>query len=122
MSSDDDQFNLPFGDSGTENSARVVASAPPRKPSARKAENQAIEAEPHPSPATAACRCEGIALRCFLSVGEVALRYSVSVPTIWRWQKLGTFPCCYQIGTGTSRWALSELEAYDLQLAQGSKR
>lgn len=123
MSCDDEQFNFVFANSSTENSERTSASALLQRPSRRKAEDQAVEAKPNSASlhAATAWRPEADAVQRFLSVSEVALRYSVSVPTIWRWQKLGTFPHCYRIGGGTSRWALSELQAYDLQLSQGGR-
>lgn len=50
----------------------------------------------------------------YLSVKEVAHRYSVSVPTIWRWSKDdNTFPKPRIIRKGTTRWRLSDLIAFE---------
>ena len=122
MSSDDNQFHLSFDESGAEIPERDNAAT--RKPSVRKAKHKTVKAEANLAflPAAIAYDDDGHANHRFLSVGEVALRYSVSVPTIWRWQKNGTLPRCYQIGPGTSRWLVAELDAHDRQLPQGSKR
>ena len=57
----------------------------------------------------------------FLSDKDLARRYSVSRPTIWRWAKnLDGFPVPVQITPGTSRWSLEELQAYDRALLQRS--
>lgn len=51
---------------------------------------------------------------CYLSVREVAKRYSVSVPTIWRWAKdCSQFPNAIPLNSGTTRWRLSDLLAYE---------
>lgn len=50
----------------------------------------------------------------YLPVKQVANRYSVSVPTIWRWSKEDeAFPRPRVIRKGTSRWRLSELLAFE---------
>lgn len=50
----------------------------------------------------------------YLAVKQVANRYSVSVPTIWRWSKEDeAFPKPRVIRKGTSRWRLSELLAFE---------
>lgn len=50
----------------------------------------------------------------YLSVKEVAHRYSVSVATIWRWSKEDeAFPKPRIIRKGTSRWRLRELLAFE---------
>ena len=58
----------------------------------------------------------------FIGVRDVAQRYSVSVPTIWRWLSLGKFPSPYRIGAGSTRWAVADLDAHDLQLMQGKQK
>lgn len=52
----------------------------------------------------------------FLSVQQVAARYSVSVASIWRWVALGKFPHPCKQTSGTSRWAIANLEAYERDL------
>lgn len=49
---------------------------------------------------------------------EVAIRYNISRPTIWRWVKQGKFPKPFKLGEGTSRWKLSELEVWEQSQAQ----
>lgn len=50
----------------------------------------------------------------YLSVKEVAHRYSVSVPTIWRWAKEDeAFPKQHVIRPGTSRWRVKDLLAFE---------
>lgn len=50
----------------------------------------------------------------YLSVKEVAHRYSNSVPTIWRWAKEDeAFPKPHIIRPGTSRWRMSDLLAFE---------
>lgn len=62
-------------------------------------------------------------LPVFLSDVEVAKRYGVSRPTIWRWcQTNPGFPAPKQISPGTTRWALSDLQAFDAQLPNKRRR
>ncbi len=49
----------------------------------------------------------------FLRDTEVANRYSVSRPTIWRWVKEGRFPKPIKLGIGSTRWRYSDLEAWE---------
>lgn len=50
----------------------------------------------------------------FLSDREVARRYSVSRPTVWRWVKeVDSFPQPVKIAKGTTRWRLNDLEEYE---------
>lgn len=50
----------------------------------------------------------------FLSDREVAQRYSVSRPTIWRWAKdVDDFPRPVKIAKGTTRWRVNDLEEYE---------
>ncbi|WP_406870907.1 AlpA family phage regulatory protein [Thioclava sp. 'Guangxiensis'] len=58
----------------------------------------------------------------FISVGEVAQRYSVSVRTICRWLKIDKFPQPYRFGSGMTRWAITDLDAHDLLRAQERKQ
>ena len=52
----------------------------------------------------------------FLTVSEVADRYSVSVDSIWRWKREGTFPAGVRLGKGCTRWRLSDLEEHERTL------
>ncbi|WP_172960965.1 helix-turn-helix transcriptional regulator [Oceaniglobus roseus] len=51
----------------------------------------------------------------YLSVEQVAARYNVSKDSIWRWRREGDFPKPVRLGGNTSRWRLSELEAYEAE-------
>ena len=44
----------------------------------------------------------------------VADRYDISRPTIWRWVKQGKFPKPTKLAGGSSRWKLSDLEAWEI--------
>jgi len=49
----------------------------------------------------------------FLRDIEVAIRYSISRSTIWRWLKNGKFPKPIKLGTASTRWRLDDLEAWE---------
>lgn len=50
----------------------------------------------------------------YLSDKQVAERYGVTVPTVWRWHKSDpAFPRAIKLSTGTTRWKLSEIEAWE---------
>jgi predicted DNA-binding transcriptional regulator AlpA len=54
---------------------------------------------------------------CFLSDLDVAKRYGVSRPTVWRWRKTNPdFPDPVLISPGTTRWKLSDLLAFEARL------
>ncbi len=55
----------------------------------------------------------------FLRDTEVAIRYSVSRPTIWRWVKEGKFPKPIKLGAGSTRWRYSDLEMWEQSQIQG---
>lgn len=54
----------------------------------------------------------------FLRDTEIARRYSISRPTVWRWVKQGKFPKPLKLGGGSSRWKLKDLEAWEQTQAQ----
>lgn len=59
--------------------------------------------------------------KLFLSDKEVAERYSVSRPTIWRWVKtVPGFPSPVHLARGTTRWAVAALEEYERSLNDAS--
>lgn len=41
---------------------------------------------------------------CYISVKQLAARFNVSVPTIYRWIKVNDFPAPVRIGPKCSRW------------------
>lgn len=49
----------------------------------------------------------------FLTVDQVAARYSVSKDTIWRWKREGMFPKACVVGKGTTRWRLRDLVEHE---------
>ena len=49
----------------------------------------------------------------YLSDKQLALRYGVSRPTIWRWVKEGDLPSPIKLGPGSTRWKLSEVEEWE---------
>lgn len=55
----------------------------------------------------------------YLPVEQVASRFSVSVDTIWRWCRKGTFPKPYHPGGTLARWRLSEIEDFESNLTAG---
>lgn len=54
-------------------------------------------------------------ITAFLKDTEVAVRYGVSRPTIWRWTKNGNLPKPVKLGAGSTRWRASDLEAWENQ-------
>ncbi|MBC2834091.1 helix-turn-helix domain-containing protein [Gemmobacter straminiformis] len=54
-----------------------------------------------------------------MPVEQVAARFSVSVDTIWRWCRKGTFPKPYHPGGSAARWRIDEIEAYEADLKAG---
>jgi predicted DNA-binding transcriptional regulator AlpA len=50
----------------------------------------------------------------WLTDAQLADRFGVTVPTVWRWHaKDPTFPRAVKLSTGTTRWKLSEIEAWE---------
>lgn len=49
----------------------------------------------------------------YLSVDQVASRFGVSKDTIWRWRREGDFPKPVKLGGRTTRWRLSDIEAWE---------
>lgn len=52
--------------------------------------------------------------REYLAVRGVASRYSVSVPTVWRWAKDGQLPKPIKLN-GSTRWKLADLMEWEQQ-------
>lgn len=55
----------------------------------------------------------------YLSVQQVAERYGVSTDTIWRWVRNGTFPKRFKLGSGTTRWRMSDLIEHETTFQVG---
>lgn len=49
----------------------------------------------------------------YLPDTEVAVRYSISRSTVWRWLKEGKFPKPVKLGSASARWRLVDLEAWE---------
>ncbi len=55
----------------------------------------------------------------YLTVDQVAERLGVSRDTIWRWKRNGTFPKAVKLGGRTTRWRLSDIEAWEASCEVG---
>jgi predicted DNA-binding transcriptional regulator AlpA len=49
----------------------------------------------------------------YTSDRELAARYGVSRPTIWRWAADGRFPKPISLQPGTTRWRMSDVIAWE---------
>ncbi|MBS0126552.1 helix-turn-helix transcriptional regulator [Thetidibacter halocola] len=49
----------------------------------------------------------------YLSVKQVATRLGVSADSIWRWKRNGEFPEAVKLGGRTTRWRLTDIEAWE---------
>ncbi|MFC0201475.1 helix-turn-helix transcriptional regulator [Paracoccus rhizosphaerae] len=50
----------------------------------------------------------------FISDKQVAERYGVARPTVWRWLKADpTFPKPVSLSSGCTRWKLDEIEQWE---------
>ena len=56
----------------------------------------------------------------FLSDRDLANRYSVGRTTIWRWLADGRLPAPVHLTPGTTRWRLSDIEAFEAQRVAAS--
>lgn len=54
-----------------------------------------------------------------ITVKNLSARWSVSVPTIWRWSRLNKIPTPYKLGENITRWKLSEIEAWEAKKGGG---
>lgn len=54
--------------------------------------------------------------KTYLTDKEVASHFNVSTDSIRRWIREGHFPKPMRIGTGTSRWLRTDIEAYGKSL------
>ena len=51
----------------------------------------------------------------YVSVTQLARRYSVDRSTIWRWVQRGTLPQPVRLSEQTTRWKLDEIERRDAE-------
>jgi prophage regulatory protein len=54
-------------------------------------------------------------MQIYLSDVQLAERYGVARPTIWRWSAAGSIPSPVQLSPGCTRWLKEEVEACDAQ-------
>ena len=52
-------------------------------------------------------------LQTYLRDIEVANRYGVSRPTIWRWVERGQFPSPVKLSPGCTRWSVKSLLSWE---------
>ncbi|HSF91946.1 MAG TPA: helix-turn-helix domain-containing protein [Paracoccaceae bacterium] len=107
-----DQLEKPLAAEPTLNSLRTDKVARPTEPRRSKASaltGVQVADLPHDIVSEPECR--------FFSDKDVAKRYGVSRPTIWRWVKNNAaFPKPKQLSPGTTRWKLSDLQTYERTL------
>ena len=48
-----------------------------------------------------------------LSDKAVAIRFEISRATVWRWVKENKFPKPIKLSAGSTRWKLSDIEAWE---------
>ena len=51
----------------------------------------------------------------YLTDRDLAARYGVARPTIWRWAATQILPAPIKIGPSTTRWKLDEIEQYEAE-------
>jgi len=49
----------------------------------------------------------------FLSDRDLAARYQIARGSVWRWPKTNNFPSPVKLSEGTTRWRLSDIEAWE---------
>ncbi|EYD75855.1 phage transcriptional regulator, AlpA [Rubellimicrobium mesophilum DSM 19309] len=54
----------------------------------------------------------------YLSDKQVAQRFAVTRPTIWRWARAADFPKPVSLSPGCTRWRLADVEAWEAARAQ----
>lgn len=56
----------------------------------------------------------------YVTVTQLARRYSVDRSTIWRWVSRGSLPKPYRLSEQCTRWRLDEIEARDAERGQAA--
>ncbi|HSH84969.1 MAG TPA: helix-turn-helix domain-containing protein [Guyparkeria sp.] len=56
----------------------------------------------------------------YLSDKQVAERYAVSRPTVWRWTAEGKLPKPIRLSPGCTRWRLDMLQGFEKNLQQNA--
>lgn len=57
----------------------------------------------------------------FLTDVQVAKRYGVSRPTVWRWVSTGKLPQPIRFSRGCTRWRIDQLEAFEARMMEETK-
>ncbi|RMX61788.1 helix-turn-helix transcriptional regulator [Roseibium alexandrii] len=54
----------------------------------------------------------------YLSDQDLAVRWGIARPTVWRWHRENlSFPRCVKLTPGCSRWKLSDIEQWEASRA-----
>ena len=56
----------------------------------------------------------------WLSVEQIAFRFSVSAATVWRWTRDGRFPKPIKVGGRSTRWRRADVEEHENKLAHAT--
>lgn len=56
----------------------------------------------------------------FLRAPDVARQLGISVPTVWRWARLGVLPKPVRLGPGVTAWAVGDIDAWLAEKAAAS--
>lgn len=54
----------------------------------------------------------------YLSDRQVAQRYGVSRPTVWRWSSEGRLPKPIRLSPGCTRWRLDMLQKFETNISK----
>lgn len=57
-------------------------------------------------------------MKKYLTVKDVAERFGVSTPTIWRWLNAGLLPKPVKLSAGCTRWKMNDLLNWEEQLEE----
>jgi predicted DNA-binding transcriptional regulator AlpA len=102
---------------GVDQEARPASAGMPKAKTARPLRLRKQERKPRAEtapPIRQPLPCHPTSPARFLNVRDVAARYRVSVPTIWRWLKNGkSLPAPIHLSNGTTRWRIADLDAFD---------
>ena len=53
-------------------------------------------------------------IQSYLSDTDIAKRYRIARPTVWRWHReCAGFPRAIKLSSGCTRWRLSEIEVWE---------
>ncbi len=63
-----------------------------------------------------------MAHQLYFSDKQISERYSTHRTTVWRWVRQGLFPKPVKLTPGCARWPLDEIEAYESEIREASKR